>query len=395
MADVQAAADGRRRGVDRVDVLARLGAVEGVGVVGLPALAPRGLETLERRLVRYDDRRRSAMVVSGAWLCVSVMAEILGRARSRRRNRLRGRAPGRPPCGVRRSSLEFVDDPAPSSTPPRRTSRADPVAQHGDRLGDQADRGCGRRRGARAVTIPRWWLLVRDEAGAVVGRRDADGAVRAAPALRAADARRGRAALARALHERGERSAGSTARCRRRGSLADELARLDAAARCASTSTCGSSSSASWCVPPAPAGRLRRPTADDADLALAWFLAFETAAAEQAGRDRARTDARGVHARRHAGRGSTTASIWFWEDEAGERVHLTGANPPAYGVARVGPVYTPREHRGHGYASAAVAEVSRHFLDAGRAGLPLHRPGQPDVQPASTRRSATGRWSTW
>ena len=55
VADVQAAAHGRRRGVDGVDVLARLGAVEGVGVLLLPPLRPRGLEALQRRLVRYDD----------------------------------------------------------------------------------------------------------------------------------------------------------------------------------------------------------------------------------------------------------------------------------------------------------------------------------------------------
>ena len=81
MPDVQAAAHGRRRGVDRVDVLARLGAVEGVGVVLLPAGA-HGLETLQRRLVRYDDVAGGAGVVSasrGLW--VSVMREILAVAR--------------------------------------------------------------------------------------------------------------------------------------------------------------------------------------------------------------------------------------------------------------------------------------------------------------------------
>ena len=46
-------------------------------------------------------------------------------------------------------------------------------------------------------------------------------------------------------------------------------------------------------------------------------------------------------------------------------VHLTGHNLPAYGVARVGPVYTPREHRGRGYASAAVADVSGRLREAG------------------------------
>ena len=32
-------------------------------------------------------------------------------------------------------------------------------------------------------------------------------------------------------------------------------------------------------------------------------------------------------------------------------MHLTGASPPAFGVARIGPVYTPQEHRGRGYAA--------------------------------------------
>ena len=58
MADVQRAAHRGRRRVDGVDVLARLGAVEGVGLVGLPALGPLRLETLEGRLVGYDDGAR-------------------------------------------------------------------------------------------------------------------------------------------------------------------------------------------------------------------------------------------------------------------------------------------------------------------------------------------------
>ena len=56
--------------------------------------------------------------------------------------------------------------------------------------------------------------------------------------------------------------------------------------------------------------------------------------------------------------------VWLWE-VAGEPVHLTGFNAPSFGVARVGPVYTPRAHRGRGYASAAVAGVSRRLLDEG------------------------------
>ena len=57
--------------------------------------------------------------------------------------------------------------------------------------------------------------------------------------------------------------------------------------------------------------------------------------------------------------------MWLWEDETGAVVHLTSFSPPYFGVARVGPVYTPREQRGHGYASAAVAQVSQRLLDQG------------------------------
>ncbi|MDQ6640933.1 MAG: GNAT family N-acetyltransferase [Actinomycetota bacterium] len=57
--------------------------------------------------------------------------------------------------------------------------------------------------------------------------------------------------------------------------------------------------------------------------------------------------------------------VWFWVDDVGERVHLTGTKPASFGVAGIGPVYTPPERRGHGYASAAVAEISRRILAAG------------------------------
>lgn len=50
--------------------------------------------------------------------------------------------------------------------------------------------------------------------------------------------------------------------------------------------------------------------------------------------------------------------LWFWVDEHGQRVHFTGTNPPAFGVVRVGPVYTPPDQRGRGWASNAVAAIS-------------------------------------
>ncbi len=42
-----------------------------------------------------------------------------------------------------------------------------------------------------------------------------------------------------------------------------------------------------------------------------------------------------------------------------------GFNAPSFGVARVGPVYTPGAHRGHGYASVLTAHVSRLLRDSG------------------------------
>lgn len=112
-------------------------------------------------------------------------------------------------------------------------------------------------------------------------------------------------------------------------------------------------------VEPGPTrGRLRPAYDDEAPLALEWFHQFHVDADEQAGHagraDRSEaTTLDDVRGRIRQGR------IWMWVDDGDTPRHLTGANPPAYGVARIGPVFTPKEHRGRGYASAAVAEVSR------------------------------------
>ncbi|MCY7395366.1 MAG: acetyltransferase, partial [Nocardioides sp.] len=58
-------------------------------------------------------------------------------------------------------------------------------------------------------------------------------------------------------------------------------------------------------------------------------------------------------------------TVWLWEDADGEAVHLLGATTPAFGVVRIGPVYTPPAQRGRGWASNAVAEISRRTTLAG------------------------------
>jgi predicted GNAT family acetyltransferase len=57
--------------------------------------------------------------------------------------------------------------------------------------------------------------------------------------------------------------------------------------------------------------------------------------------------------------------MFVWVDDDDEPVNLTAATAPTYGVSRIGPVYTPREHRGRGYASAAVHGVSKLLRESG------------------------------
>ena len=119
--------------------------------------------------------------------------------------------------------------------------------------------------------------------------------------------------------------------------------------------------------PRRPAGRLRAAYDDEADLVLDWFRRFHADADEQAGHS-----AEGGHGHRDEGftiddarERIATGRVMVWVDDSDTPLHLTAANPPAFGVARIGPVFTPKEHRGHGYASAAVAEVSRGLLAEG------------------------------
>ena len=46
-------------------------------------------------------------------------------------------------------------------------------------------------------------------------------------------------------------------------------------------------------------------------------------------------------------------------------VSMVGYHRPQYGVCRVGPVYTPPEHRRHGYAGALTVHVTAGILADG------------------------------
>ncbi|MGI8912423.1 MAG: GNAT family N-acetyltransferase [Chloroflexota bacterium] len=115
-------------------------------------------------------------------------------------------------------------------------------------------------------------------------------------------------------------------------------------------------------VTPAPGvpGALRRAGDADRDLLVAWAVAFYAETDHQSDPQRALTLAeRNVAARLHADAGG----YYLWID--GGPVSLAGCTGPTPHGIRIGPVYTPPERRGHGYASAAVAALSQSLLDRG------------------------------
>ncbi len=116
--------------------------------------------------------------------------------------------------------------------------------------------------------------------------------------------------------------------------------------------------------PPPVEGRLRPAVVDEEPLITAWFDAFMVDADEQAGRTPGETphETPGPEDMRRRIEGGR---VFVWEDGSGQAVNVTAASQPSYGVSRIGPVYTGREHRGRGYASAAVAQTSRLLRDSG------------------------------
>jgi predicted GNAT family acetyltransferase len=210
---------------------------------------------------------------------------------------------------------------------------------------------------------PQWWAVVREAEGGIAGLAMRTARTPPHPMFVLSMPDDAALALARAVHDRGESVGGLNGSLPAAEVCARELARLQGdtveVAQHTRLFELGE-----LVAPSGVPGRLRQATLDDLHLAKEWVDRFMHDADEQAGRD---PDA---HGREEIAPDDLRKRIeqgcyWFWLDEAGERVHLTGANPPAYGVARIGPVYTPPEQRRKGYAGAAVAEVSQILLDQG------------------------------
>jgi RimJ/RimL family protein N-acetyltransferase len=118
-------------------------------------------------------------------------------------------------------------------------------------------------------------------------------------------------------------------------------------------------------VEPRPVpGSLRPARAEEQPVVASWYEAFMADADEQAGREpgesphESPTDEE-LRRRIDSGR------VFVWADEDDTPVNVTAATDPSYGVSRIGPVYTPREQRGRGYASAAVHAVSALLRQSG------------------------------
>ena len=106
---------------------------------------------------------------------------------------------------------------------------------------------------------------------------------------------------------------------------------------------------------PAPAGAARMADDADAKLTADWFAAFIDEVDDMGkGEDQSAAAREKI---RHAG-------VMLWEAD-GDPVSIACNTMPVSGMVRIGPVYTPPEARGHGYASAATAALSQRLLEAG------------------------------
>jgi predicted GNAT family acetyltransferase len=108
---------------------------------------------------------------------------------------------------------------------------------------------------------------------------------------------------------------------------------------------------------PAVPGSARVATAGDRELALSWMLAFSDEALHEGGPGQERAEEMLDYRL-----SSPSAGIFLWED-GGVPVSMAGWGGRTPNGIRIGPVYTPPDLRGRGYATALTAELSQQLLD--------------------------------
>lgn len=255
--------------------------------------------------------------------------------------------------------LTFLSDPSLFLTAAGEYLAAAPLATNV--LASVAERSAGQV--ASGITPPErdWWLVAHE------GERVVGGAMRTAPSdpwpIYVAPMPSGAAtALAQALAERGEEVLAVNGALPAAQECAEELARLTGLA--ARVAIHMRQHQARAVVAPRPAaGTLRLARPQEAPLVQRWFEEFFVEADAQAGRPY------GAHAGEVPSLEETRwrvekGEVWLRE-LAGSPVHMTCVNPPSFGVVRIGPVYTPVEQRGHGFAGDTVAALTQQALDQG------------------------------
>ncbi len=112
---------------------------------------------------------------------------------------------------------------------------------------------------------------------------------------------------------------------------------------------------------PVPPGQRAVATSDHAPLLQRWLAEFHVEAVPH-----------DPPVRPGAGEAAAAAGrAHLWIDAAGTPVALAFTNREIERWTSVGPVYTPLDLRGRGYATALVAALSRHLLATGRLGCML------------------------
>jgi predicted GNAT family acetyltransferase len=108
-------------------------------------------------------------------------------------------------------------------------------------------------------------------------------------------------------------------------------------------------------------GSMRRAADADRALLAGYFDAFVREAIPNATRSE---DPPEAWADQALAAPAQLRGVYLWEN--GEVVSLAGYSGPTPHGMRIGPVYTPTEQRGKGFASALTASVSQMLLDGGR-----------------------------
>lgn len=263
-----------------------------------------------------------------------------------------------PDVGLR---LELGSDPRAFLHAARDYLAAEPVVS--TVVATSADRAISQQVAGLEQPARNWWLVVRDERETVVGVGMRTAPFAPYPLFLLPMPDEAAVALAQVLHRRGEDVVAVNGALPPAQLCAAELARLGG----------GEVTVAEHIrlhelhelVQPKPThGRLVPATESDIELVMQWLSAFMGDADEQAGRPRG-ASAHEVPERAAIVRRLKSGELSFWVDDAGRPVHLTALSAPAFGVVRVGPVYTPPDQRGRGWAANAVAEVSRRAQEAG------------------------------